>query len=160
MSDAPNLKKVAALLVVLKEQHEKSVAVIEEINDLLGGGAGIAAQIKEVEQSFARAWSERYNGSYIWRYAVDRPNIKRLIKTLGVVELQVRIFNYIRSDDPFLMRSRHPFGLLVSGINSYAGEGQSPEDFDLAPTVADCHHSPRCASDQEHTRKRTAEMRQ
>lgn len=157
--DSTMLKKVTGLLVVLKENHEKSAALIEEIAEVLGGGPGVAAQMNEFEKAFARVWEQRYSQIYVWRYAVDRPNIKRLLRTLGLEELKARAFNYLRSDDPFIVRSRHPFGLFVSGINSYANEGQGSA-FDLeAPAVADCQHTPRCASDQVHTQRKMREMR-
>ena len=161
----PNLKKVEGLLVLLKDGHEKQAALIEEINALLGGGAGIAAQMKEFEQAFDLVWCQRYargeNGRYIWRFAQDRAQIKKLLKTLGLEEMKLRAARYIADDDPYRVRARHPFGLFVSNINSYAREAAAPADFalgDTSPAVG-CTHTPRCASDVEHTRKRGAEMR-
>ena len=158
------LKKVERLLAVFKEGHDRNTALLEEITELLGGGVGIAAHLRAFEVAFDVLWCERYakgqTNRYVWRFAVDRPNIKRLLKTIGLEELKSRAFNYLRSDDAFLVRSRHPFGLLVHGINGYANEGDAPELHLEAPTVADCRHLPRCASDQQHTRLKAQEMRQ
>src|SRR3990167_2997189 len=161
----PNLKKVEGLLVLHKDGHEKQAALIEEINALLGGGAGIAAQMKEFEQAFDLVWCQRYargeKGHYIWRFAQDRSQIKKLLKTLGLEEMKLRAARYIADDDPYRVRARHPFGLFVSNINSYTREAAAPADFSLAdssPAVG-CTHVPRCADDVIHTRKRTTEMR-
>lgn len=154
----PNLKKVEGLLVMLKERHAQCAALIEEITEVLGGGAGIAAQLKEFERAFEHAWTERYHGQrYLWQYAKDRAQMKRLVKSLGIEELTLRVAQFITNDDPFLVRARHPFGLFVSGINRYAAE--AVESFDLASPAVGCQHTPRCTSDVEHTKKRAAEIR-
>ena len=154
----PDLKKVEGLLAVLVERQQQCTALIEEIAELLGGGAGIAAQMKEFEGAFEHAWTQRYHGQrYLWRYVKDRPQIKRLLKTLGLEELTLRAARYIANEDPFLVRERHPFGLFVSGINRYAEE--SDHGFDLASPAVGCSHTPRCINDVEHTRKRATEMR-
>ena len=158
MKDGPNLKKIEGLLGLLVERHQQCAALIEEIVDLLGGGAGMAALLKDFEHAFTDVWSTRYRGqTYLWRYVKDRPQIKRLLKTLGLNELTLRAARYVANEDPFLVRERHPFGLFVSGINRYAAE--SGHDFDLASPAVGCTHTPRCASDVEHTKKRSAEMR-
>lgn len=154
----PNLKKVEALLSLLKDNHDKSAAIIEEVNQLLGGGVGIAAQIKDVQHAFHEAWTHRYRGQYVWRHAVDIPHIKRLIKMLGVEEVKTRVVNYLRNEDPFIGRSRHPFGLFVSGINSYANEGPGGE-LELESPAVGCSHVPPCKSDSDHTRRKSAELR-
>ena len=159
MKDGPNLKKIEGLLGLLVERHQQCAALIEEIVDLLGGGAGMAALLKDFEHAFTDVWSTRYRGqTYLWRYVKDRPQIKRLLKTLGLNELTLRAARYIANEDPFLIRERHPFGLFVSGINRYAAESLG-QVFDLASPVFGCTHTPRCASDVEHTKKRSAEMR-
>lgn len=157
-----NLKKVAGLLELLKTNHERSTALIDEIDELLGGGAGIGAQLKACEAQFEALWGRRYaqgeTGRYVWRYKTDRPCLKRLIKALGVAEIQARMFTYLRSEDEFSVHHRHPFGLFVAGINSYAGEGVALELE--APPASDCQHTPRCRNDYIHTQRKRAEMRE
>jgi len=166
MAEAKKLDaaKLAKLLAVGKDLHGKLGAVLEEIDEVIGGGAGIASQIKMFEAGFDAVWCERYargqTGRYVWRFSSDVPQIKRLLKMLGLDELKGRVIRYIANDDPFLVRARHPFGLFVSGINSYAGEGQAPAPLELeAEAPIDCRHTPRCSSEQAHTRRRSAEMR-
>lgn len=161
---ATRLAKLTKLLPLARELHDKLGAVLEEMDAIAGGGAGIASQVKTFETAFDGAWCGRYaagqHGRYMWRKTVDVPNIKRLIKGLGLDELLGRMTRYIASEDPFLIRARHPFGLLVSGINSYAAQATAPEDFALdAPTVPDCKHTPRCTSDQQHTDRKMRELR-
>ena len=154
------LKKIEGLLGVLMERHQQCAALIEEITELLGGGAGIAAQMKEFEGAFEHAWTQRYHGQrYLWRYVKDRPQTKRLLKTLGLDELTLRAARYIANEDPFLTRERHPFGLFVSGINRYAAESDGMPLYALGSPAVGCTHVPRCTSDIEHTGKRSADMR-
>ena len=163
MNDAAT-RKVQGLVTALKAQHEKTSALIDEITEVLGGGPGIAATMKAFEATFDVVWCARYapgeHGRYIWRYAADRPNLKRLLRSLSVEVLQLRAHQYLQSDDPFLVRNRHPFGLFVTGINSFAPAAPHATELDREPPAADCQHRPRCGSDHEHTRRTQAALRQ
>lgn len=157
------LAALAKLLPLAKELHEKLGAVLEEVDALAGGGAGISEKTKAIREAFDAAWCDRYaageHGRYLWRNPVDAANVKRLTKALGVDELRARIARYIANEDPYVVRARHPFGLFVSGINSYAGPAAAPEDLELdAPTVSDCKHVPRCTSDQQHTDRKLRDL--
>jgi hypothetical protein len=163
---AARLAKLAQLIELGRDLHDKLGAVLEEANEIAGGGNGIAAAVKDAEETFDRLWCERYAagelGRYVWTYSKDKPNLKRLVRTLGLPEVKARMFRFMLNEEPFITRNRHTFALFVSGINAYAEAGvPAPgSDFALeAPTVADCKHTPRCQSDQEHTALRLAELR-
>lgn len=162
-SKSPNVARLIKLLETARDLHIKTGALLDEFDELLGGGAGIASQMKAFMEAFDTAWCARYaagqHGRYIWRYAVDRPNIKRLLKALGLVEMVKRATVYVSNEDPYVIRSRHPFGLFVSGINSYCGEGDAADLELSAQSAIDCRHAPRCTSEQEHTKKKQAELR-
>lgn len=153
--------KMLKLLEAANDLHAKAGLILEEFDELLSGRAGIATLMKDFERAFDGIWGRRYaggqTGRYIWRYAADRPHLKKLIKQLGPEEVARRAANYLTNDDPFLVRSRHPFGLFVSGINSYSGGGDVA-DLELSPPI-DCRHTPRCSSDQEHTKRQGEERR-
>lgn len=127
-----DLAKLGKLFEALEDLQEKQGAIVKEIASLLGGGPGFGALLKQAERSFAAVWGERYRGAYLWRYAVDRPNLKRLIASLGIEELEIRMARYIRDEDAFLVRQRHPFGLFVRQVNQYASEGKPLADLELA----------------------------
>ena len=156
------VRKVAGLFLALGELREKENALLEEINELLGGGPGIGAKLKALERSFDAAWGARYaggqSGRYVWSYVKDKPQMKRLLRMLDVGELEQRILNYFRSDDPFHVKARHSFPIFVACINSLASESAPAEDFDLEAPV-DCKHAPPCKSDTEHTRRKLRESR-
>lgn len=163
MADAEKalLANVTKLIAIGKDLHSKLGATLDELDALLDGKASIATDLKRFQQDFDSLWGSRYaggqTGRYIWRHVIDLPNMKRLLKALGLAELTDRAVNYLRSEDPFLMKNRHPFGLFVSGINSYANDAPSGE-LDLSAPV-DCRHTPRCGSDQAHTARKMAEAR-
>jgi hypothetical protein len=86
--------------------------------------------------------------------------MKRLVRMIGVDELKARFVRYVKNDDPFYVKARHPFGLFVSSVNTHAAQGQAAEDLELsAAAPADCRHSPPCRSDVEHTRRRQQDLR-
>lgn len=156
---------VLKLLDALDEVHRQQRALIDELRRTIGGGVPMGQLLKQSEKRFADLWSGRYPGEYVWSWAKDRPQMKRLITKLGLEELDRRMVNYLRSSDDFFKARRHPFGLFVSTINQHAAKGVEPaDDLTLAGgdengAVADCKHAPPCKSDTEHTRRRNAEMR-
>jgi hypothetical protein len=153
------LEKIVKLLTVAKEEHTKIGDVLNEIDALLEGRASIAQQLKEAYASFDRAWSSRYApekpGSYIWRYQVDGPNMKRLLRHLTPDEIGRRAIVFLHDGDPALRANRHPFAWFVTRVNQYADAVEAGA-FELVP---DCKHKPPCRSDTEHTKRRSAELR-
>ncbi len=149
--------KVRKLLEALADLRSRENMLLEEVAALMGGGAGIGARLKMAEGAFAAAWSQRYAGAYVWSYAKDRTLLKGLLGKMVDGEILDRMVAYIKDDDQFLVRARHPFGLFVSSVNRYAA---APRDvLDLLEAPADCKHDPPCRDDQEHTRRKGAEMR-
>lgn len=131
--------KVRKLLEVARERHAELGVLLTEIGTLMGGGVGIGVLLKRAEEAFETAWNARYGngGRYVWQYAKDRPNMKRLILALGVDELEARFGRYARNDDPFFTRARHSFGAFVASVNQHAGEGVAPAGLDLEGLDAD-----------------------
>src|SRR3990167_4495359 len=83
--------KLQKLVVELRETQAKTYALVEEIDALLGGAAGIGAQLKAAYLAFDAVWGGRYapgqTGRYVWAYTKDAPQMKRLIKGIGPDEL-------------------------------------------------------------------------
>lgn len=130
--------KVRKLLEVAQQRHTELGSVLKEIDTLLGGGVGIGDLLKQAEKAFEAAWSSRYPGAYLWQYAKDRMQMKRLIQSLGLEELGARFGRYVRNDDPFFTRARHSFGAFVASVNQHAAEGAAPGgDLDLEPLESD-----------------------
>ena len=158
MKETLDKARLSKLLEVLKEQHGKTGALIEEINEVLGGGVGIAAKIREFDSAWTMLWQGRYHSAYQFNRTKDMPHVKRLIKAMGVEELVQRATNYLRNDDPFYAKARHSFGVFVASVNSHVGMPAPRQDFELA-SATDCKHTPPCRSDAEHTGRKSAEMR-
>lgn len=160
------LERANRLYVVLFELEEKRAAIIEEMGRILSGKPATNDYVKAVMTAFNIAWAKRYKSNYAWRMTEDVPNVKRLLKVLGenlesaTSELYTRMHNYLRSDDPFYRQARHNFGVFVRSINDLADEAL-PFTGDSEPGSAPvgCRHAPPCRTDDEHTRKKSAEMR-
>jgi hypothetical protein len=155
-ADKATIEKLKKLYEALRENEAKSYELLEEIGRVLGGEPGIGALLKEAEAAFAAAWSTRYPGRYIWRYTQDRPNIKRLLKALGLEEFSARAKHYIADPDPYYLKARHSFALFVASINSHAVIGA--DALELTP-ASDCKHTPRCQSQAVCTRRSAADLR-
>ena len=152
------LKKLSGLVAAQKDLLEKLAALALEMDNLLGGSGGIAAQLRDFEEAWDLTWCRRYapgeQKRYVWNFARDRAHLKRLLPRLGSDELLRRAQVYLLSDDPFYLKNRHPFGLFIAGINSFAAAPQSS-----AQPVLGCSHEPPCPTETAHTRRRMAEVR-
>ena len=158
-ADKTTLKKLGTLLEKLREVQAQTYELAEEMQRLLAGEPGIGEKLKVVEAGYSDLWLGRYRSNYVFNRVRDRPQIKRLLKSATPDALLDRALRYIKSNDPFYAEKRHPFGLFVSSWNSWAAPAESPEEFDLE-AAADCRHTPKCRSDQEHTKRKSAELRQ
>jgi len=158
--DKRTSEKLKRLYETLRELQAKTYEVTEELGRLLNGEAGIGKILRELEEALSATWAARHKTPYVWQYTRDRPNLKRLLKLLGGPEpIAARWLNYVWDDDPYLVKARHPFALFVANVNRYADAG-TLTDLELeADAPADCRHVPPCATDQQHTRRRAAEMR-
>ena len=153
-------EKVKKLLGLVLEHHQQDAAIIAEINELLGGGIGIGEKLKQLYTAFDELWGHRYAkgepGHYVWNFRADAPNAKRLLQLLGLEEVQRRAASYLKDDDDYLRKAKHPFLLFVRNVNNYAHEAPSTA-FELAPDegeVEGCTHEPRCLTDMQHTVRR------
>lgn len=141
------------------EHHSKTGEILEEIGKALNGGKGIGDTMKELERDLSEIWAARYGAPYVWQYVKDRPAIKRLLKNLSVDEIKTRWANYLKASDKYYVDARHGFGLFSAQVNRFASIGHAGElELDVA-APADCKHAPRCKTDQEHTRRRSADLR-
>jgi hypothetical protein len=160
-SEKLRLEKLGKLCALLKVKQAECYEIQEEMARILGGAAGIGATLKRLQEAFDAAWCHRYapgqTKAYVWQWAKDTTLFKRLLKNLAPEEIERRMINYLKSEDPFFAKNRHTFGLFVSSVNQFA-------DFDRTlheelPPPAGCTHLPPCRSDQEHTRRRSEDMR-
>lgn len=123
--------KVRNLITRFRELHDQQQAILEELDTLLAGGPGIGEVLKRIQAHYSDAWRVRYRSPYSFQFQKDVPHMKRLIKQLGVEELEMRIVSYLRNGDPYYVRARHPFGLFVSTINQHASAGDAGGELEL-----------------------------
>jgi hypothetical protein len=115
------LEKAKKLVEVLRELRAKETAVVQELETILAGGAGIGQRLAALRKAFAAAWGTRYSGgSYAWVFGKDDKLAKTLLERFDDGELQARVDRFIRDGDPWVCRQAHAFGVFVSGINRYA----------------------------------------
>jgi hypothetical protein len=130
--------KLVKLLGVLRELREKEQAVLDEIDVLIGGGVGIGEKLKQCYRAFAEAWGLVYPGAaYVWNYAKDAPQMKRLLKTLSAEEIGARAASYAASREEFITRAKHSFPMFVATINQHASVRAPEAELDLEADAAE-----------------------
>ena len=153
--EARRMARAGAIVEAIRVHQAQVYELTEELRVLLSGGASVAEQV----QAYKKRWSEvreavGYGFAYGFNDRVDVPHIRKFLKLFGLENLQDMMDRYHRDRDEFLLRAKHPHGLFVSGINRY---GSREADVYKAPII-NCTHSPRCGSDQEHTRRMVEDM--
>jgi len=130
-------------------QHEQEI--LDEMGRLLNGELGIGAILRRLEEHYSMLWSVRYSQPYVWAFAKDRPHLKRLIKSLGVEQLELRMGSYLKNPDPFYVKAKHSFAVFVASINTHAVAESSRQRDEP------CQHEPRCPGTWQHYRLLEAE---
>lgn len=153
---AKAVRKLWADFLKLEAQQRE---VIDEITKLLAGEQMAGQQQEAVTSHFVAQWKRRYRGEYLWRHAQDMPHVKRLVKQLGVEEVNQRITRYLLAEDDFYKKARHNWGMFVATINTHVGQDDAPaESFELTGTVEGCTHTPPCKHAAEHTQRYMREV--
>ena len=131
MDEAVLRARLAKLVEAERELIEQLHDINEEKRRLLNGEPGIADKLRRLEIHFDAMWCARYTpgevGCYVWSFAKDRAQLKRVIKILSVEEIEMRMTNYVKNDEPFYARARHPFQMFVASINSHAPDMAEPK---------------------------------
>src|SRR5437667_12718057 len=104
--NAPDIEKLKGTLAAIHERHTQIAALLEEVETVLGGGLAMSELLKWGERTFSELHGARYPGKYVWQYAKDRPQLKRLILALGTEELGQRMQRYLHNDDECFRQGR------------------------------------------------------
>lgn len=145
------LRALRVLHEKLVEVRDTEQAILDEMSRLLAGEPGIGAILKRLEEHYGALWTVRYSTNYVWNFVKDRAQMKRLIKTLGVEQLELRMGSYLKNADPFYVKARHSFAVFVASINTHAVSVSRQRD------EAPCEHEPRCPGTWQHIRLLEAE---
>ncbi len=152
-----------ARLERMASRLRKGAQVLEElaleVEALITDQRTPGQQANDFAKWFGEEWSKRHGQKYVDGGAKDRAQIKRLLAKLELEELKARGKRYLHTSDTFVQGAKHPLGLFVSGINKWGEDSGEPMLELEAARPADCKHEPPCSSDQEHTRRKMADMR-
>lgn len=156
--DCVHATKVDALLADARQLLDRLGDRLIELEALNRHDPTPGQQIAKLFETWSSAWRSRYGTDYIYARQRDAGNFKRLLKTIALEEVQARMRKYLQDRDQFLANQRHPLALFVSQINRWAPTTGRMFDEGCEDVIG-CHHTPRCGSDAEHTRKALAERR-
>lgn len=158
---AVDLDKIAAALAAIRTAHVKLGDQITTLEAVLADQPTPTMIAKGLIAVFVTSWSRHYRGEKYTMgdgWVKHAEGFKRVLKTIPPGEVERRIEAYLRSPDPFYGKAHHDLGLFISAINKFGTRGRGLID-DIEAPVVDCRHQPRCASDQQHTKRRTQEAR-
>lgn len=128
--DATRLEKLVHLIARQRDLLDKLTTVADEIDTLLTPPVDAPGTIKRAMSTFDRLWQERHvpkehwgekGRGYQFAGAKDAAHVKRLLKTLGLGELERRMVIYLQSNEAFHVNQAHAFGIFVSQINAFTG---------------------------------------
>lgn len=160
---ADKRKQVEGVIARMRKVSADAAAVADDLEALLDGADTTGQLVNRLMKAWGAAWSIRNGGrTYVFTArAANAGALKRLLAAgMKAEDIEARMEQYCASRDPFYVTARHAFEVFVKSINKFTGtaEARDDEQFLEAP-VRECSHTPRCGSEQEHTRKRAQEMR-
>jgi len=79
---------------------------------------------------FYTEYEKRFNRKYVGQVK-DFAAISRLLKKMSLGDLKLRILQYLRDDDPFLVNNGHSIALIQTRINAYGAAPQKDERSDV-----------------------------
>jgi len=144
VTEKARLDRIGKLLVQLAEAQATSQAIISELVQLAAGTATDSEHTARAMRFFDEVWCERYAPGrvkgYAWDRAKDLPNLRRLVKQLGVQEVEGRMVAFLKSDDAFYTRvgNCHKFSLFVHGINGFVSVQRRAEATWVCPDTPCC----------------------
>ncbi len=157
---ADKRKQVEGIIARMRKGAQDLLTQADDLEALLHGEDTTGQQIGQLIKAWDEQWSLKHAGKkYIHTRAIAAGGFKRLLAELESGDIRARMVQYLDSRDPFYVTSRHALNLFFASVNKFAGTGGNDDAEFLTAPVADCSHSPRCKSAQEHTRKRSQEMR-
>lgn len=158
------VERATKLVAEIEKLDLQRGELMAELSKVLHGEQAMGDVLKIAYAAFSDAWQRRYKAPYSFSFVRDAPQMKRLIKALGIEELTARMARYVRNGDPFFLKARHGFNVFVSTVNQHTvasdgdlGDLLSGDSEDPAPS--DCRHTPRCATQAACTKAAIAEQR-
>jgi hypothetical protein len=142
-------KKIEPMISHLEQLLAKSHDLLRDIKLAVAGENPVAV----LRSYYGAAWKGKYGRDYVWNWAADSGQLKRLLKSMTVEEIQTRMVVYLSDDDLFYNKNQHPFGLFSSRVNAF-----TPSVTVRAFSASGCHHQPLCKTDVEHTRRHREEL--
>lgn len=158
------IERATKLVTEIEKLDLQRGELMAELGKVLHGEQAMGDLLKIAYVAYIDAWQRRYKAPYSFTFVKDAPQMKRLIKALGIKELTARIDRFVRNGDPFFLKARHGFNVFVSTVNQHtvASDGDLGDlvgvDSD-EPAPSDCRHTPRCETQAACTKATIAERR-
>lgn len=158
---ADKKKQVEGVIARMRKTAEDLLTQASDLEAVLNGDDTTGQQVGRLFDRWALHWRARYRNKYVFvARAKAGAGFKRLLKDMTLDDIDARMQQYVASNDPFYTMTLHSIDAFFTAVNKFPGTGTTTDEAQfLQAPVGDCTHSPRCKSDQEHTRRRGQDMR-
>lgn len=158
---ADKKKQVEGIIARQRKLAEEQLGLAADLEALLNGDNTTGQDVARLFKTWGDLWAKRYARDHVFTSrAKVGAAFKKLLATMPVTDIEARMRQYLASRDPFYSGAGYAIEVFLKAINKFPGIGPDPGDGEfLQAPVGDCKHSPRCKSDQAHTRLRAQEMR-
>ena len=157
------IERATKLVTEIEKLDLQRGELMAELGKVLHGEQAMGDLLTIAYVAYIDSWQRRYKAPYSFSFMKDAPQMKRLIKALGIEELTARMDRFVRNGDPFFLKARHGFNVFVSTVNQHtvASDGDLGDlSIDSEePAPSDCRHTPRCATQAACTKVTIAEQR-
>lgn len=148
-------ERLDRLVKAMREIAIEAVDCADELQAIMDAQPSRGQEAKKLLDHFVKYWERKHAGrKMVVNGAKDMASLKRVLRTLSAPDIAARIAAYFRCVDKFVVDADWSLPVFISRINSL-----SEHDGVVAASVVGCTHTPRCATEVQHTRRSMDEMK-
>jgi hypothetical protein len=118
----PRIAKLTALVAKQAALLDQQAALLRAVTEALEQPATGPSAVTRALVTFDGHWTAKYGTRYHFTAGKDAAHAKRLIKAVGLEDLERRMRLYFESRDTFHATQKHPFSTFVSQVNRFGGK--------------------------------------
>lgn len=122
------VRLVNKLQVEMIVHREKEDAYVAEVCAILGGQAGLGVRLTAIKTHWCELWTERHHEPCVFDHVRHSAELKKKVLAYGDDIVTTKISSFILSDDPALVKARHPWMWFIKTFDTWRGIPHEPLD--------------------------------